>query len=360
MFFSTLRPAVTPWVLIALSLLVSSRSQAANSAQADHDWQTVLQLANGPGLRYANQEEAVKAATQHLDRQEATLRAFQGQYPDDSRHYSAVIRLAAVLAAKGRLHHDPKLLGDASKLLSDLQSSLDTPALIKADAAFAAVSQAMQDVAGHLDDKARTTLLENIRQFDTAYPGDRRTGNLFTEIATLYNDQPEQKKSLLEEALTKTKDDLIRHRIEDDLKRIALLGHPLDIVLQPVSGKASFDLAQRRGRVQVVLFWASYSLPALQELADLQRVAARFEGQPVDFVTVSVDEDRSALENTIKIANLTWPTHFDGRGWQGELVRSLGINALPTVWVLDRQGRLLTLNARDNPAATIQSALAQP
>ena len=359
MLLLTLRPVVV-YIFVALRLLPSNHLLADNSGQANHDWQLVLQLANGPGTRFNSQEEALKAAGQHLDKQEATLRAFQVQYPDDSRHYSAVIRLAAVLAAKGRLHHDPKPLGEASKLLSDLQSSPDPPALVKADAAFAAVSQTMQGAAGHLDDKAQTVLLESVRQFDTAYPGDRRTGNLFIEIATLYDDQPAQKRSLLEEALSKTKDGLVQHRIEDDLKRISLLGQPINVVLQPVNGKASVDLAQRHGRVQVILFWASYSLPALQELASLQRVAAPFDNQPVDFVTVSVDEDRSALENTMKIASLAWPTHFDGRGWQGEIVRSLGINALPTVWVLNRQGRLLTLNARDNAAATIQRALSEP
>ena len=51
--------------------------------------------------------------------------------------------------------------------------------------------------------------------------------------------------------------------------------------------------------------------------------------------------------------------HCDGHAWEGELVRSLGINTLPTVWVLDRKGRLLTLNARDKAPDIIRQALVQ-
>ena len=356
----TLRSTVLGLAAALFSGLLAEKVLAGNTPEADKDWQLVLQQATGPGVRFSTQKEALRAAAQHLNKQEVTLRDFRSRFPADSRSYSAQIRLAAVLSAEGRLRHDPVPLSEASKLLGTLENGQDTPLLVKADAGFARVSQAMEDAAGHPDSNARDSLLETVRQFDVSYPGDRRTGNLFTEVATLYDSLPDQKKTLLEEALKRTKDEAVRQRIGDDLKRITFLGRPLDIRVQPVDGSAPVDLAQRHGRVQVILFWASYSLPALQELAALQRVAIRFAGDPVDFWTASLDEDRAALEGTIKVADLKWPTHFDGRGWQGELIRSLGINALPTVWVLDRQGRLLTLNARGDEADTIRRALVEP
>ena len=302
----------------------------------------------------------MKAAAQHLEKQEAALRGFSQQFPSDSRHYSAEIRLAAVVAAEGRLKHDPVLEDAARKSLSDLEADAGTPALVKADAGFARVSQTMASAAGQLDEKARDTLLNQVRQFDVSYPKDRRTGNLLTEVATLYDNQPVQKKTLLNEALEHTNDEAARQRISDDLKRINLLGKPLDLRLHLLDGGNTLDLAQHRGRVEVILFWASFSLPALHELAAVQEVAKGFGGQPVDFLTVSVDEDRAALVGTMKVADLKWPTQFDGQGWRSEFVRSLGINAIPTVWVLDRQGRLLTLNARGEEEKTIRQALASP
>ena len=345
------------FLLVVCSLWHTQQCHGENRPEADAAWQTILTQSTGPGLRYSSQEEALKAASQHLAKQEIDLRGFQRNYPTDSRHYSAEIRLADVLAAEGRLKHDNTEV-EGERLLLTLEADPATPMLVKADAGFARVSQDMEAAAGHLDTSTRDKLLAIIRQFDVNYPGDRRTGNLLTEIATLYDNEPDRKKALLEEALARTKDENVRQRIGDDLKRIGLLGKPLPLRLQSWEGGATIDLALRRGRVQVVLFWSSYSLPALNELAALQQVATHFEGQPVDFLTVSVDENRKALAETIKVASLKWPTSYDGKGWKGELVRSLGINAIPTVWVLDREGRLLTLNARGDEDQTIRAALA--
>ena len=349
------------WLLLPFFvLLLILTAQAENSPAADNAWKIILEQADGPGSRFNSQEEALKAAAQHLDKQEAALRGFAQQYPADSRYYSAKIRLAAVIAAEGRLKHDPALEDAARKSLNDLETDPSTPKLVKADAGFARVSQTMASASGQLDEKARDILLIEVRQFDVSYPKDRRTGNLLTEIATLYDNEPVQKQTLLKEAAEHTNDEAARQRISDDLRRIELLGRPLDLRLHLLDGGSSLDLTQHHGHVQVILFWASFSLPALHELAALQEIAKSLGGQPVDFLTVSVDEDRAALVGTMKVADMRWPTHFDGQGWKGELVRSLGINALPTVWVLDRQGKLLTLNARGEEEKTIQQALATP
>lgn len=336
-----------------------SSAVAAPSAAADQAWQSILQQAVGPGTRFHSQEEALAAARKHLEIQELSLREFLRIHPDDPRAYSARIRLSGVLVAKGRMFNRIASITEAQNLLADLESNPDTPAVVKADAGFARVSQAMgNDVGKEVDDGTRDALLKTVRQFDAAYPDDRRTAGLLTEVATLYDAVPSQKKDLLDEAAKRAKDEMLRSRINDDLKRLALLGKPLDVRLLPWQGGAAINLADAHGRVEVLLFWASWSMPALHELARLKEVAAEFQGQPVDFYGISLDEDRTALADTIKAADLRWPVHCDGRAWQGDLVRSLGINALPTVWVLDRHGQLITLNARDDAANIIRTALA--
>jgi peroxiredoxin len=136
-----------------------------------------------------------------------------------------------------------------------------------------------------------------------------------------------------------------------------LLGHPVEQRLDLWDGAPSISLAALRGKVVVILFWASWSLPALHELAALERAAPAFKDQPVAFLTVSLDQDKATLAATIKAADLPWPVACDYRGWKGDLVRTLGINALPTVWILDRAGNLTTLNARGDEADLIRAAL---
>ena len=334
---------------------------AAPNADADRAWQVILQQADGPGTRFHNQEEAFAAARRHLDAQQASLREFLSLYPSDPRSSSARIRLSSVLAAKGQMIKQPSLIDEAQKILNDLETGPDTPLPVKADAGYARVSRLMEEASNRpMDDAARDEMLKTVRQFDATYSDDRRTAGLLTEVATLYDARPAEKRALLEEALARTKDAALRTRIGDDLKRIALLGRPLDVRLLPWQGGGPINTADERGRVVVLIFWASWSMPALHELARLKEVAREFVGQPVDFYGVALDEDRAALAATIKAADIRWPMHCDGRGWEGELVRTLGINALPTVWVLNRRGELLTLNARTDTADLIRAALTAP
>ena len=363
--FSLLNPA---WgslrhgaIFLALGFCSPLVANAASTApEADRAWQTVLEQAAGPGSQFTSQAEAVKSMRAHLDKQEATLREFLRSFPAEPRRYSAAIRLSGVLAAKSRLLKQPDLRSDARKILVDLAGDPATPDPVKADAGFALVSQAMEEVAGEPSDRTRDALLTAIRSFDATFPSDRRTPWLLTEVATLYDNDPARKAGLLDEAGSRATDETLRARINDDRKRLALLGKPLDLELVPWQGGPAARLSSLRGHVVVILFWASWSAPSLRELEQLEQVAGQFAGQRVDYFTVSLDKDRRALAATCQAANLRWPVSCDGRGWEGDTVRSLGINALPTVWILDRQGNLMTLNAHGTEASgLIQKALAE-
>lgn len=346
---------------LALALLAQSVALgAATAPEADSAWQVILEQASGPGTRFHDRAEAVAAARSHLEKQEAALRDFLRRFPSDPRRYSAQIRLAAVLAARSKALGKPALHDEAAKLLAALESDPASPPNVQADAAFARVSQEMQDLPLDPPAPARDALLRDVRAFDAAHPGDRRFAGLLTEVATLYDSDPSEKEALLADAGARADEPALRSRIADDRHRISLLGRPLDLRLPPSQTGPGSELTEHRGHVVVLIFWASWSLPALQELAAVMQAAPDFSGKPVEFLTVSLDEDRAALTSTIQVANLRWPVYCDGKGWEGDMVRSLGLNTLPTVWILDRAGRMTTLNARGHEPDLIRAALASP
>ena len=345
------------YALAAAWLLAAPLAFPAQTTPADADWQTIQELASGPGTRFTGREEALAAAQQHLERQESTLRAFIAHYPDDPHRYSARIRLAGVLVARSKFLKQPALRAESQKILAEMEADPQTPASVKSDAGFEAQSEIMQDFTGRSDDEARGGIQVAVRKFDADFPGDRRFAAALVELATLYDERPAGKRALLEEAQTRTADPALRQRIDDDFRRLSQLGKPVEAVLKPWRGGPPIHLADRHGRAAVVLFWASWSAPSLRELARLEHAAPGLKDRPLDFYTVSLDDDPAALSGIIKVTGLNWLIHCDLRGWKGDLVRSLGMNALPTVWVLDRKGVLLTLNARDREEEWIDRAL---
>ena len=192
-------------------------------------------------------------------------------------------------------------------------------------------------------------LLKAARQFRVSYPTDRRVAAVFAEIATLYDNEPKKKEALLEDALALTGDGELKARITDDLKRVRLLGKEVPLRFSSLQGQ-NFKLADVAGRPVFVVFFANFSPISIAAVDRLQQEIVELPRGSVRIVGVCLDERREVAEGFIKSRNITWPVGHDGKGWESPLVRDLGINGLPTVWLLDGKGRLRSLNALDGAA----------
>ena len=90
--------------------------------------------------------------------------------------------------------------------------------------------------------------------------------------------------------------------------------------------------------------------------------AARLAASDPDTIQplgICLDNDPVLVPSMLADHGITWPVFCDGRGWQGELVRSLGINAMPVLWIVDRHGILLSLDAKQDAGALIEKAARQ-
>jgi len=106
-------------------------------------------------------------------------------------------------------------------------------------------------------------------------------------------------------------------------------------VLRRLDG-SPLKLAELKGRILVLNFWATWCLPCRELEALLEQVAAQFEGQrDVVFLAVNTDEDESRVGPYLERQKMRVPMAFaDG------LDRFLDIKAIPTVMVLDPKGKI--------------------
>jgi hypothetical protein len=158
---------------------------------------------------------------------------------------------------------------------------------------------------------------------------------------------PHQKRDLLEEALRATDEEPLKRRIADDLRRLDLLGKPLELKMTELRGGET-DLSKLRGFVVVLIFWSADSPHSLLWLRDFRSSWETLSKDQLRVVTISLDQNRRALDGRLRELRADWPTHFDGMGWRSPIARSLGINALPAVWILDKKGILRSINARSS------------
>lgn len=351
---------------IPVLLLLLLSSAVVHASDADTAWAVVEELRQGPGKPAADApEEVVKSMRAHLGAQERVLAEFITRHPDDPRRYEAELEYAGVLATLGASLTDRSRVEKSLQRLAALERSKSAPSDVRADAAFQRITTTMQTINLAAAERpgetarARNTILESAQNFAATYPEDRRAARLLAEAATLLDDQPVRKERTLEQARGLARDEATKQRINDDLTRLGLLGETMDLSFDTLRD-GQWSLADQRGRVTVVVFWAGWSPPSVAWLAEFGRFARDLPGGSVAIATVSLDKKKgNAVETLSKLGISGWPTACSGAGWEDPLVRRLGINALPTVFVFDKQGRLRTLNARQGYESLIRQLVAE-
>ena len=111
---------------------------------------------------------------------------------------------------------------------------------------------------------------------------------------------------------------------------------PYDFVLRKVSDGSPVRLADAKGKVVVLSFWATWCGPCREQEPLFEKVATRYAGKPdVIFYALNCDDDESLVAPFLAEEKPKTPALFaDG------LEQLLGVNSFPTTVILDRSGKI--------------------
>ena len=236
-------------------LLLFCFAASALAETADEAWANIGTLRKGPGMPSNDApEQVVSMARTHLIKQEKALESFIAKYPSDPRRHEAVIELSGVNATLATSLSDRNRMDKAIRDLAAVERDKDAPSKTRADAAFQRITTTMQTVvaagqsrSGELSG-ARNLIYDAAGNFATRYPEDKRSARLLAEAATLFDDLPDRKRKILEQASLLARDEGTKHRVADDLKRLGLLGKTGNMSFDTIQGE-KFSLADQRGKV---------------------------------------------------------------------------------------------------------------
>jgi peroxiredoxin len=114
-------------------------------------------------------------------------------------------------------------------------------------------------------------------------------------------------------------------------------------------------LADFKGKVVLIDFWATWCGPCVQELPNVLAAYEKFHGKGFEIIGISLDQNRDALTGFIKERGMTWVQYFDGLGWKSKLGTQYGIQSIPATFLLDGEGKIVAKNLR-GPALEKQLA----
>jgi thiol-disulfide isomerase/thioredoxin len=125
-----------------------------------------------------------------------------------------------------------------------------------------------------------------------------------------------------------------RRRVLQGVIALALIGAASPALAQ--APRTGIDLSQYKGKVVYVDFWASWCAPCQQSFPWMADLARRRSADDFALVAVNVDHDRTKADAFLKRVGSGVNVVFDP---DGTLAAKFGVKAMPTSFVIGRDGR---------------------
>ena len=337
-------------------------------------------------------------STERIARENQVADEFIRRYPDDKRRWQAEYKVADNEINLSRMGLPTGPYDDITRRLESILAATNANVNVKGAANLYLVLHGIQKVAdGKL--KAEEWVKQAAAHWETyprnpQNPGiiskaaatDRRSGTaLVAAMLASGNTNLAPRARLLDEnqtlratvALLDTDEKTARAQLADLAKRDStnlatkaqtvlaelaavdkLKETPLPLKFTAVDQR-EVDLAQMRGKVVLIVFWAGWHIPGHQDLAAIRDLHAKYNDKGLEVIGVSFDQFREPFDKTIADLKLTWPQYFDGLAFKNGLAVPLGVKRPPAYWLVNKKGYLVDPRAKQDLAAKIEKLLAE-
>ena len=111
-------------------------------------------------------------------------------------------------------------------------------------------------------------------------------------------------------------------------------------------------LSTIRGKVTIIDFWAAWCGPCRKENPNLVKIYEAYHEKGLEIIGVSLDgnprqqDAKQAWIDAIEKDNLTWPQVSNLNYFNDPVAKTFNIRAIPAMFVLDEEGKIIAKNLR--------------
>lgn len=133
-------------------------------------------------------------------------------------------------------------------------------------------------------------------------------------------------------------------------KRLTSEGQPFALAGQQIGGGGAFDMSKASGKIVVVYYWASWGRDIGAELKALAEIAKTYGPKGVELVTINLDDEAAKGVAALNAAQVPG-THLHAAGGldKSPLATAYGIQMVPHVFVIGKDGKVVNRNAQTGP-----------
>ncbi|MDZ7617734.1 MAG: redoxin domain-containing protein [Patescibacteria group bacterium] len=296
--------------------------------------------------------EAAEATTEEAQAQHTMQRADlvekiaqSAQNPQDQSMW--LRQLADMISAAVQMGQCPngvERLDALHKRLSEQETNADILAYIRFRQHSAEYSLAIQQPGTKNFQAVQEKWLENLRAFVEEYPkaADAAEAMLQLGMAHEFSGEDEEAKKWFGRVVAEFPNSPGAAKAAGAGRRLDAVGQPIDFSGESPAGGV-VDLAKFRGRVMLIQYWATWCEPCKADMVTIKDMIAKY-GQNFGVIGVNLDHNVKDLATFVQENRLNWPQIHEAGGLDSRPANQLGILTVPTMLLVDQQGRVVHRN----------------
>jgi thiol-disulfide isomerase/thioredoxin len=197
---------------------------------------------------------------------------------------------------------------------------------------------------------------KGIRVLQNEFPGEPEVEQMLLEVASLCDGQ--KARGIVKEIAGSKASSEVKEAAAELGQKLERVGQVVELQFAAVDGR-EVDLAKMKGKVVLVDFWATWCGPCVREVPNVVATYNELHPKGFEIAGISLDTDRDSLAGFVAEHKMGWPQYFDGRKWQNKIARQFDIDGVPSMWLVDKQGKLRDINGHYDLGGKVEKLLAE-
>jgi thiol-disulfide isomerase/thioredoxin len=190
--------------------------------------------------------------------------------------------------------------------------------------------------------KVQKKWLHNLKEYVAHYPRSSDAAEAMLQLGTAeeFAGEEEEAKNWYKQIVENFPKSSSAAKAAGAIARLDSVGKRLSLKGTSLTGK-TVDLASFRKKAVLIQYWATWCGPCKDDMQQIKDALAKYGKDGFAVISISLDNNKDDVTAYLKSHSLPWTHIYEPGGLDSRLANELGVLTLPTMLLIDPEGKVV-------------------